>query len=88
MNFQEANGSHHSPRQVESRYLPPHRREEGTSTKFKEEHSNPVRTMASQMVFANTDPVTQLGAYNEPLPLAGDTGGTISPPLGVRMNRG
>ena len=31
---------------------------------------NPVRRMASQRVFANTNLVTQPGAYNEALPLA------------------
>ena len=40
------------------------------------------------MVFANTNPVTQLGVYNEPLPLDGGMRGTISPPLRVGINRG
>ena len=39
-------------------------------------------------MYANTNPVTQPGAYNESLPLVGGTGGTIPPPLGVGMNRG
>ena len=39
-------------------------------------------------MYDNTNPVTQPGAYNEPLLLAGGTGGTIPPPLGVGMNRG
>ena len=85
-NFQEAEGSHRSPRQVESRYLPLHRREEGTSTNYNGEHSNPVRPMASQRVYANTNLVTQTRVYNKPLPLTGGTGDTISPPLGVGIN--
>ena len=69
-------------------YLPPHRREEGSSKNFNGERSNPVRTMTTQWVYANTNPVTQPGVYNEALPLAGGMGGTISPPLGVGINRG
>ena len=57
-------------------------------TNFNEECSNPVKTMAPQRVYANTHSVTQLGAYNEPLPSAGGTGVTIPPHLGVGMNRG
>ena len=49
---------------------------------------NLVRTVAPQRVYANTNPVTQLGVYNKPLPVAGGTGGTISPPLGIFINRG
>ena len=44
--------------------------------------------MALQRVFVNTNPVTHLGAYNEPLPLAGGTRGTIQSPLRVGINRG
>ena len=88
MNFQEAGRSHHSPKQVENQYLSPHRREDGTLKNFNGECSNLVITMAPQRVFVNTNPVTHLGAYNEPLPLAGGTGGTIQPSLGVVTNRG
>ena len=77
MNFQEADRSHRSPKQVESRYLPPHRRENGTLKNFNRERSNLFITMAPQRVFVNTNPVTHLGAYNEPLPLVGGMGGTI-----------
>ena len=49
--------------------------------------TNLVRTMAPQMVFVNTDSVTLPGAYNEPLSLAGGTGGSIQPLLGVGINR-
>ena len=46
--------------------------------------------MAPQRLFVNTNMVTQPGAYNEPLPLAGGIGegGTIQPPSGVGTNRG
>ena len=59
MNFQEAGESHRSLIQVENRYLPPHRREDGTTTNVNGECSNLVRTMAPQRLFANTNPVTQ-----------------------------
>ena len=88
MNFREASEPHPSPKQVENRYLPPYRREEGSSKNSNGERSDPIRTMAPQIMYANTNPVTQLGVYNEPLPLAGGTGGTISPSLGVGINRG
>ena len=44
--------------------------------------------MTPQRLFAKTNPVTQPGAYNEPLPLAGGTRGTIQPSSGVGINRG
>ena len=87
-NFQEVSGPHRSLKQVENRYLPPHRREEGSSKNFKGERPNPVRTMTPQRVHTNTNLVTQPEVYNEPLSLDGGTGGTISPPLGVGINRG
>ena len=49
---------------------------------------NLVGTMIPQRLFANTNPIMQLRAYNEPLPLVGDMKGTIQPPLGVGTNRG
>ena len=52
------------------------------------EHPNPVRITAPARVYANTKPITQPRVYNEPFPLAGGTWGTISPPLGVGINRG
>ena len=87
-NLQEEGGYHRSSIQVENRYLPPHRREDGTSTNVNGECSNLISTIAPQRLFVNTNPVTQSGAYNEPLPLVGGTGGTIQPPLGVGTNRG
>ena len=50
--------------------------------------------MVSQRVYANTNLVTQPRVYNELLPLVGGMkgegglGGTISPPLGVGINKG
>ena len=88
MNFQETGGPHCSPKQVENRYLPPHRREKGSSKNSNGERSNHVRTTTPQRVYSNTNLVTRPGVYNEPLPLAGGTEGTISPPLGVGINRG
>ena len=85
-NFQEASGSHRSPIYVGNHYLPPHRREDGTSMNVNES-SNLVIIMAPQRLFANTNSVTQLGAYNEPLPFTGGTKDTIQPPLGIGTNR-
>ena len=88
MNFQEEGKSHYSPIRVENCYLCPHKRKYGTSKNVNGEHSNLVRTVAPQRLFANSNPVTKLGAYNEPLPFAGGIRGTIQPPLGVNINRG
>ena len=44
-NFHEADESHRSPPQVENRYLPPHRREDGISTNVNDDRSNLIRTM-------------------------------------------
>ena len=63
-------------------------REDETSTNVNGENSNLVRTMAPQRLFVNINTITQPGAYNEPLPLAGGKGATIQPPLGVGTNRG
>ena len=52
------------------------------------ERSNPVRTMAPQRVFVNTNPVTQPGAYNEPCRLVGGMTSTIQPTFEVGINRG
>ena len=84
----QASRSHRFSRQVESRYLPPNRREDGTLTNFNGERTNPVITMAPQRVFVNTNLVTHPQAFNEPLPLARSMGGTIQPPLGVDKSRG
>ena len=88
MNFQEAGGPHRFPKQVENRYLSPHMREEGSSKNSNGECPNPVRTMAPQRVYTNTNTITQPRVYNELLPLVGGTRGTISPPLGICINRG
>ena len=55
-NFQEVGESHRAPRQVESQSLPPNMREDGTSTNFNGERSNPIRTMAPRRVYASTTP--------------------------------
>ena len=39
-------------------------------------------------MYANINLVTQPRVYNEPLPLVGSMRGTISPPLGVGINKG
>ena len=55
-------------------FLPIHRRDDGTSTNANGECSNHVTMMAPQRLFANTNPVMLLGAYDEPLPFARSTG--------------
>ena len=80
MNFQEVGGPHCSPKQVENQYLPPHRREEGSSTNSNGEHPNPVRTTAPQRVYANTNSVTQPRVYTKPRPLDGGTGALFHHP--------
>ena len=87
-NFYEACESHRSPKPIENRYLPLHRRNEGTSVNVNGERNTFVRTMVAQRLFANTNPVTQPKTYNEPLPFARGTGGTIQPPLRVGTNKG
>ena len=62
-------------------------RGDGTLANVNDERSNFVRTMASQRLFSNTNPITQPGAYNEPLPFVGGMRGIIQPPLGVGVNR-
>ena len=56
-------------------------------TNVNNECSDLIRTMAPQRLFANTNPVMQIGAYNESLPFIGGTGDTIQSPLGVGTNR-
>ena len=68
-NLQEVGGPHRSPKQVENRLLPPHRREEVSLKKSNGERPNLVRTTALQRVYAKTNPITQPGVYNESLPL-------------------
>ena len=87
-NFHEACESHRSPTPVENHYLPPHRRNVGTSVNVNGECTTFVRTMAAQRLFPCTNPVTQPKTYNELLSFAGGTGGTIQPPLGVGTNKG
>ena len=72
---------------MKNRYLPPHRREEGSLKNYNGERPNLIKTTTPQRVYANNNPITQPGVYNEPLPLAGGTTSTISPPLGVGINR-
>ena len=63
-------------------------REEGSLKNSNGECPNLVRTTTPQRVYANTNLVTQPGVYNEPLPLVGGMRDTISPPLGIGINRG
>ena len=62
-NLREADEFHHSPMQVEARYLPPRRREDGTLENVAGERPNAARATTSQRIFAQTNPLTQPRAY-------------------------
>ena len=49
--------------QVEARYLPPHMREGGTLENVAEERPNATKATAPHRIFAQTNPLTQHGAY-------------------------
>ena len=60
---------------VEVRYLPLHRREGGTLENVAGERPNAVRAIVPQRIFAQTNPLTQLGAYEEGFSFNGGLGG-------------
>ena len=62
-------------------------REEGSLKISNGERPNPIKTTVPQRVYAN-NLVTQPGVYNEPLPLVEGMECTISPPLGLSINKG
>ena len=49
--------------QVEARYLPSHMREGGTLENVAEERPNATKATAPHKIFAQTNPLTQHGAY-------------------------
>ena len=49
--------------QVEIRCIPPHKSEGGTLVNVIGERPNVVRTIAPYRIFAQTNPITQLGVY-------------------------
>ena len=59
----EVSEFHRSPMQTEVRNLPPHRREGGTLENIIEERPNAAKATTPQRIFAHTNPLTQLGAY-------------------------
>ena len=62
-NLREAGEFHHLPMQVEVRYLLPHRRDGCTLVNVARERPNAARTIASQRIFAQINPITQPGVY-------------------------
>ena len=62
-NLQEAGEFHRSPMQEKVRYLSPHRRESSTLENVTWERFNAAMATASKRIFAQTNPLTQPGAY-------------------------
>ena len=60
--------------QVKVRYLPSHRREGGTLENVARERPNAARTIAPQRIFAQTNPITQPGVYEEGFSFNGGMG--------------
>ena len=56
-NLRGAGEFHRLPISTEVRYLPPHRREEGTMGNIAGERPNVARTTVTQMIFAYTNPI-------------------------------
>ena len=65
--------------QVEVRYLPPHEREGGTLENVAWERPNATRVTAPQKIFAQTNPITQLGAYEGGFSFSGGPRGIMQP---------
>ena len=72
--------------QVEARYLPPHRREGGTLENIAKEKPNAARATAPQRIFAQTNPLTQLRAYEGGFSFNGGPGSIMQLPARVNGN--
>ena len=62
-NLREAGEFHRSPMKTKARYLPSHKREGGTLENVGGERLNATKATAPQRIFAQTNPLTQPGAY-------------------------
>ena len=74
--------------QAEVNYLLPHMREGGTLKNIAGKRPNAARATTPQRIFAQTNLITQPGAYKEGFSFNGGPGGIIQPPVGVNGNRG
>ena len=73
--------------QAKVRYLRPHRRDGGTLENVVGERPNVARTTTPQRIFAQTNPLTQPGAYEGDFSFNGGLGGILQPPARVDGNR-
>ena len=73
---------------AEVRYLSPHRRKGSNMENIAGERPNAARTIATQRIFAQTNPITQPGVYEGGFSFNGGPGGIIQPPAGVNGNWG
>ena len=64
--------------QVEASYLSSHRREGGTLENIAQEITNAAMTKTLNKIFAQTNPLTQRGAYEEDFSFKGDPGASCS----------
>ena len=85
-NLHEAGEFHRSPMQAEVIYIPPHRREGGTLENVAWERPNVARVIAPQRIFAHTNLITQLGAYEKGFSFSRGLGGIMYPTEGVIGN--
>ena len=72
--------------QTEIRYLPPHRTEGCILENVAWEKYNAIRAIAPQRIFAQTNPITQSGEYEEFFSFSGVLGSIMQPPVGVNGN--
>ena len=73
--------------QVEVRYLPPHRREGGTSKNVARERPNAARATTPQRIFSQTNLITQPGVYEGGFFFQWRPGGIMQPPVGINGSR-
>ena len=74
--------------QAEVRYLPPHRRDEGTLENVAGERPNASRTTTTQRIFAKTNPITQPRVYEGGISFNESPGGIMQPHAGINDNWG
>ena len=87
-NLQEASEFHRSPVQAKVIHLHPHRREDGTLENVVGERPNAARAIAPQRIFAQTNPLTQLRAYEGGFSFSGGLRGIMQLPAGENGNKG
>ena len=73
---------------IEARYLLPHRRDCGTLENVAGERPNVARATTPLRIFAQTNPLTQPGAYEGGFSFNGGPGGIMQLLARVNGNRG